>query len=65
MAGAGSLDRGANFLGGTRVGWASVCFEQIDEKDTGDFKYVGSGRGDYEQVLPGLVASAKSLPRAS
>ncbi|OLP90271.1 hypothetical protein AK812_SmicGene28180 [Symbiodinium microadriaticum] len=62
MAGAGSLDRGANFLGGTRVGWASVCFEQIDEKDTGDFKYavgseglvlgrveVGSGRGDYEQ----------------
>ncbi|CAE7765028.1 unnamed protein product, partial [Symbiodinium sp. CCMP2456] len=28
---------------------AGVCFEQIDEKDTGDFKYVGSGRGDYEQ----------------
>ncbi|CAJ1337675.1 unnamed protein product [Effrenium voratum] len=27
-----------------------VCFEQIDEKDTGSFAYVGAGQGDYEQV---------------
>ena len=29
---------------------AEVCFEQIDEIDTGDFKYVGPGHGTYEQV---------------
>lgn len=29
---------------------AEVCFEQVDEIDTGDFKYVGAGHGTYEQV---------------
>ena len=27
-----------------------MCFEQVDEIDTGDFKYVGAGHGTYEQV---------------
>ena len=37
----------------------SVCFEQVAEQETGDFRYVGPGHGTYEQVT--LVAAKKQL----
>ena len=39
---------------------AEVCFEQIDEIDTGDFKYVGPGHGTYEQVT--FIPEAQVVP---
>ena len=37
-----------------------MCFEQVDEIDTGDFKYVGAGHGTYEQVT--FIPEARKSP---